>query len=211
MSLFSLVITAAGSSSRFDGRNKCLVEFDGKLVIQHVLDTFLQFDWVDVIVTASDENLAIYQSLMKRYSVPIKVILGGDTRFESVREAVNVCRGETVMVHDAARPFISTDLIRRVRELDLTHKAAVPGVMVVDTIKRVDSDGCVVETPARDSLRAIQTPQRFDVLQLKACYERSYHEEITDEAMLLELNQVPVKVIEGDIANRKITYPSDLD
>ena len=208
----SLIITAAGAGSRFGDENKCLVLIDEKPVLLRLLDIFLQFEWEDIVVTASEESIEAYRKLLQSYSNSIRVILGGNTRFDSVRRAVAICSeaSSTVLVHDGARPFVSKDLIQRLLGVDTVYKAVVPGIPVVDTIKRVDDANIVLETPARRTLRAIQTPQRFHLPTLKCCYANKSKEEITDEAMLMELNGEKVLVIDGDIDNFKLTYQSDL-
>jgi len=207
-----LIVTAAGSGSRFGGQNKCLATLDGTTVLQKSLDAFLGVDWTRIIVTTSESSLDAYREVLTGYPETVRVVVGGKTRFESVKLAIEAC-GETtgtVLVHDAARPFVSKALIERVLAASSEFKAVIPGVPVVDTIKVVNSQMEVLETPARESLRAIQTPQRFDLEALTRCYEQAYNDEITDEAMLMELNGHLVTVIDGELSNRKITYFTDL-
>jgi len=117
-----------------------------------------------------------------------------------------------VLIHDAARPLATEDLIRRVLVALADADGAVPGVAVTDTIKRVEEGGSVVATLARDHLRAVQTPQAFGLGAISAAYERASREgwEATDDAAVLERAGGRVVVVAGDPDNVKVTYPRDL-
>jgi 2-C-methyl-D-erythritol 4-phosphate cytidylyltransferase / 2-C-methyl-D-erythritol 2,4-cyclodiphosphate synthase len=119
-----------------------------------------------------------------------------------------------VLVHDAARPLVDAALLARAIAAGRAHGAAVPGVPVSDTIKRVDDAGFVRETPPREHLRAVQTPQAFAFRLLAAAHEaaaRAGLDAFTDDGALAEWAGHPVHVFAGDAANRKITHPADLD
>jgi 2-C-methyl-D-erythritol 4-phosphate cytidylyltransferase/2-C-methyl-D-erythritol 2,4-cyclodiphosphate synthase len=148
-------------------------------------------------------------------SLPWRVCAGGPRRQDSVRlglaQVPEGCAG--VLVHDAARPFASAALVRGVLEaLDGGAQAVVPGLAVTDTIKRVDSNNVVVDTPERASLRAVQTPQGFALAPLLAAHARAEAEgwEVTDDAGLMERAGYAVAVVPGEEANVKITTPADL-
>lgn len=147
--------------------------------------------------------------------VPWRVTLGGERRQDSVflglRQLPPAC--DTVLVHDAARPFASPHLIARVAvALEAGHGAVIPGIAVADTIKTVDDAGLVLCTHARASLRAVQTPQGFSLGLLRAAHERACLEgwDVTDDAALLERCGVPVMVVPGETGNVKITLEEDL-
>jgi len=138
-------------------------------------------------------------------------IAGGSSRSDSVRAGLAaVPDGATIVcVHDAARPLASPELFRRAIAAVIDGAdAAIPGVAVADTIKVV-ADGLVVSTPDRGSLVAVQTPQAFRAAALRAAHERGG--DATDDAGLVEANGGLVVVVDGDVANRKITVPDDLD
>ena len=138
-------------------------------------------------------------------------IAGGSSRSDSVRAGLAaVPDGATIVcVHDAARPLASAELFRRAIAAVIDGAdAAIPGVAVADTIKVV-ADGLVVSTPDRGSLVAVQTPQAFRAAALRAAHERGG--DATDDAGLVEANGGLVVVVDGDVANRKITVPDDLD
>lgn len=141
----------------------------------------------------------------------VVTVTGGATRQESVRAALDVLPPEVdvVLVHDAARPLAPIALIEAVAAAVLGGApAVVPGVAVDDTVKRVGADGIVHETPPRETLRAIQTPQGFR----RSVLERAHAQQgasITDDAGLVELLGEPVLVIPGAADAFKITRPDD--
>lgn len=153
--------------------------------------------------------------------LPWKVVAGGALRQDSVRNGLSVLPDdcEEVLIHDAARPFVSPALVNRI--LDGLHgetpgeriAACIPGVPVVDTIKVMDEDGKVVATPDRKHLRAVQTPQGFSLAFLRAAHQRAEQEGwvVTDDASLLELCGHAVHVAEGEVGNKKITTSEDLE
>ena len=142
----------------------------------------------------------------------VTVVTGGATRQESVLAALSCLAPEvdTVLVHDAARPLAPVELIEAVaRAVADGAPAVVPGLPVTDTIKRVDAGRRVVETPAREQLRAIQTPQGFSRALLEQAH-RSAAASVTDDAGLVELLGAPVLVVPGHPHAFKITHPEDL-
>lgn len=157
-------------------------------------------------------------AIRARIAEPVE---GGATRQISVRaglEAVAAREAPSiVLVHDAARPFIRSDLIDRAIRAGRDHGAAVPGVAVTDTVKRVEEIepgiGRVVETPVRETLRAVQTPQSFAFGPLLDAHRAAAAQDLhafTDDGALAEWAGLPVVVFTGDIANRKITQAADL-
>jgi 2-C-methyl-D-erythritol 4-phosphate cytidylyltransferase len=139
------------------------------------------------------------------------VVAGGPTRSASVRAGLGAVpsHAQFVLVHDAARPFADDELFGRVLSaLRDGAEAAVPAVPVTDTVKRV-ANGVVVETPDRESLVAVQTPQGFRADVLRSAHESGA--ESTDDAALVEACGGRVVVVAGDARNRKITHPEDLE
>ena len=154
--------------------------------------------------------------------LPWRTCAGGARRQDSVRLGLaalptggkggqDACQG--VLVHDSARPFATAALVRRVAEAVLSGAvAAIPGLPVTDTIKTVNADDTVQNTPDRAILRAVQTPQGFLLAQLLAAHQRAEAEgwEVTDDAALMERAGHPVLVVPGEEQNVKITTPADL-
>lgn len=137
---------------------------------------------------------------------------GGVTRSDSVRCGLAAVPGdaEVIVVHDGARPFASARLYEAVIDaVRAGADGAVPGVPVTDTIKVVDDDGAVVATPDRARLVAVQTPQAFAAMRLRAAHEGA--PQGTDDAALVEAAGGRVVVVAGEADNRKLTVPEDLD
>ena len=143
-------------------------------------------------------------------------VAGGDSRSDSVRAGLAAVPDEAtiICVHDAARPFATADMYERV--IDAVAKgadAAIPGVEVTDTIKvvasGVDGSTTVIDTPDRTTLVAVQTPQAFRAATLRSAHAAGG--EATDDAAMIERNGGRVVIVEGDLMNRKITVPDDLD
>ena len=141
-------------------------------------------------------------------------VAGGATRSESVRSGLAQVPDDgsvdVVCVHDAARPLASAELYERVvAAVRNGADAAIPGVAVADTIKVVDADGRVVDTPDRSTLVAVQTPQAFRLEALRRAHDAGG--EATDDAALIEAIGGRVVVVEGEPTNRKITLLDDLE
>lgn len=205
----ALILVAAGSGTRLNaGIPKALVEVGGRSLLQHCLDTVGRVGRIgEVVVVAPASELADVRAALADTSVA--VVAGGATRDDSVRAGLaQVADADLVLVHDAARPFVPAEVFERVLDALADAEAVIPVIPVVDTIKRVMSD-VVVDTPARDELVAVQTPQGFRTGTLRAAHE-NHDPEITDDAMRVERAGIPVRVVAGSERAFKITTPFDL-
>jgi 2-C-methyl-D-erythritol 4-phosphate cytidylyltransferase/2-C-methyl-D-erythritol 2,4-cyclodiphosphate synthase len=196
------IVVAAGSGTRFGGPK----QFE-RLGDRRVLD------WALTAARAASEGVVLVLGAdhLGESGHDGPVVAGGATRSASVRRGLAVVptSAEVVVVHDAARPFADPPLFHRVITAVRTGAAgAVPGVPVTDTVKLVDDDGAVVDTPERARLRAVQTPQAFSAPALRAAHAGGG--EATDDAALIEAAGGRVVVVAGDPGNRKITEPDDL-
>jgi 2-C-methyl-D-erythritol 4-phosphate cytidylyltransferase len=204
-----LIITAAGSARRF-GSNKLLEKMGDLTVLSHCVSQFVSIGEIqDIVVTANTQSKRAFETELATHHLPARVIFGGETRQASVSlafQALEPC--DVVMIHDAARPWVSQDLIHALIQAIGQHNAVVPALPLNDTIKEVRGER-VVRTVDRDSLRAIQTPQIFKYDVLKRAYARDYSP-VTDEAMLVESLGELVYLIPGDPRNIKITLPEDM-
>ncbi len=142
-------------------------------------------------------------------------VAGDKSRQGSVRAGLEALDGhpdDLVLVHDAARPFVTHRLLDEAISCARESGAAIPGIPVTDTIKRIDSRGKVLETPTRDTLRAVQTPQAFAYSILRDAHRRAAaagRDDFTDDAALMEWAGIPVQVFAGDPSNMKLTRPED--
>ncbi len=212
----SALIAAAGSSQRCGGENKLLFELDGQPVLAHTLLAAERAARVDeIVIAAREDELLRYAELCKTCGItkPVKVVVGGETRTESVlRAALEASpEAEFLAVQDGARPLVTSELIDSVIEAAYLSGAAAPAVAVHDTIK-VAVGGVVQSTPARDTLFAVQTPQVFDAGLLKAALQSALTAgvELTDDCSAVERIGKEVYLTEGDLENIKITTPLDL-
>ena len=212
----SVIVAAAGSSSRMGGENKLLQPLEGVPVLAHTLMALNASELVDeIVVAAREEDLIPIGNLCKVYGItkPVKIVCGGENRLESVYRASLECREEAAFlaVHDGARPLVSPELIDRTISLAHRTNAAAPAVPVTDTVKIV-RDGKVVSTPPREELRAVQTPQVFDADLLRAALEnaRILGDAVTDDCSAVEKLGKEIYLTEGAYENIKITTPEDL-
>ena len=195
----------------------------GKTVLERTLAAFDTHPEIGAIVIAAGaEELERIRTVSVSFPKVSAVVAGGESRCESVRNGLNALPEhiELVLVHDAARPLVSAELISRVIAAVIEHGAAVPGLPLSDTVKRVGSDGMVRATIPRSAehngeilngLTAVQTPQGAKVSLLRAAYAAyALPTEPTDEASLLEAFGAPVALATGDAANIKITRPEDI-
>lgn len=215
------VIVAAGRGSRMGlDRNKVLYDLCGEPIIVRTARAFAEsglFGGGIVVVTGACDIDEMKQ-MFERAGVAVRaVVQGGADRQESVYCGIAACdeNADIIAIHDGARPLITREVIGRTIESAKQYGSGVAAVMLKDTIKRVDADGCVVDTPIRDTLRAVQTPQTFDAKLIREAHEQFRHGNAdgvraTDDAMLAEWMGHTVHLTEGDLENIKLTTPEDM-
>lgn len=207
---FSVIVTAGGSSSRYGKTNKLLEKLKGKEVILHSIEAFLPFSPQEIIVSASESLEPIIKDLTKKYDC-VKIVRGGNTRQASIFNALSACNNpDIVAIHDAARPLIKYEDIEKCIKKTVEKKAAIVAVKAVDTIKKVDNDGKIIETPNRNFLWAVQTPQVFDFNLIFDAHKKLEGQSFSDDAGMVESLGVDVYVVEGSYSNIKITTKKDL-
>lgn len=210
------VIVAAGASRRMAGLDKVMAPLAGVPIVMHSVRTFQASDAVDEIVVVTRPELEErLHALAEREGLTKvrRVVRGGATRSESSRHGISALSGEVeiVLVHDAARPLVSHDVVRRVVRAAHEHGAAIPGVTPVATIKRTEN-GVSVGTEDRGALREAQTPQGFrrPVLARAVAAAMKDGFQGTDEAAIVERAGERVVIVDGERRNLKITVPDDL-
>ena len=214
-----VVIVAAGTGSRMNmGINKQFIKLEGKEVIVYTIEKFYNNPNIDDIVVVVKESEAEFfkKEILDKYNFKnIKIAYGGKERQNSVYNGLKMLdkKCDIVLVHDGARPFISEQLIDNCIEEAKSHNAVVVGVPVKDTIKVINEDNDIVDTPERSKLWAVQTPQTFNYDILVKSYEDAFENKFygTDDAMLVERIGYKVKMIEGSYNNIKITTQEDLN
>ena len=150
-----------------------------------------------------------WQTEEELVSIPHHIADGGETRFHSVKNGLALVQAPGLVgVHDGVRPFVSVEVIRRCYDLAEQHKAVIPVVDVVETLRHLTEVGS--ETVSRNDYKLVQTPQVFDVELLKQAYEQEFTPFFTDDASVVEAMGVPVHLAAGNRENIKITTPFDL-
>ncbi len=214
----SAVIAAGGRGTRLGSDlPKQFLDLGGKPLIAWCIEAFCGTYLVsDVVIVTPINYVELASEIAEKYvcSKPATVVTGGGTRQESVLNGIKASSADTpwVAVHDAARPFITTDHIESVCLLAFEAGAAIPGISCPDTVKKIDSAGIVLETLDRSQLILAQTPQvcrKEDILEAYRKAERNGWT-FTDESSLLEANGIPVAVSKGTMHNFKVTTEADL-
>lgn len=215
----SVIIPAAGLGKRMQTSiPKPLLELDGKTILARTLACFNYPDIIsEIIIAVADDWRSEIEAVVEKADLQTPVIFapGGSERMYSIQNALKLVSplSTYIAVHDAVRPFVSKNLFLNLMGAVAFHGACVPGLPVTDTIKIVDSQGFATATPDRNSLRAIQTPQIFRRETLISSYETATRDSYvgTDDASVVEHAGFSVMVVDGDINNIKITYPSDIE
>ena len=207
------IILGAGNGTRMKSEvSKLLLTIDGKTVLQRSVEAFLYVSDIDeVIITARQQDVEEFANIIDNERVTF--VIGGDTRQQSVANAIDTIEdAQLVAIHDGARPLVTPRVIEDTLRAATEYGAAATGIMVKDTIKVIDDDGFVVNTPARSTLFAVQTPQIFDFALYKDALELAKHhnKDFTDDCQLIEYYNKPVKMVMGDYSNIKITTPEDI-
>jgi len=208
-----VVIVAAGRSQRMGGTDKLFIEINGEPLFGRLINVFDKILAIDeIVIVVNESNMGEYQRLAGGYnwSKVSRICIGGSRRQDSVRAGLQELTDcELVIIHDGARPLVDQSIIETGLSEAQKHGAAVAAVPVKDTIKTSSSEGFIQDTPQRDHLWAVQTPQifRFDLIQQA---HREVPEDVSDDAMMVEKLGYPVKLFMGSYRNIKITTPEDL-
>ena len=208
------VIVAAGTASRMGGIDKVMAPIGGEPMIVRTVRAFQECEAIKEIVIVTRRDLIMPVMDLCHPFDKVKIVLaGGKTRQESVENGVAALSKEIklVAVQDGARPFVTADVIDRTVRAAGHYGAAAPAIPVKDTIKVV-ADCLVQDTPDRNALRAVQTPQTFDRELLLAALQKAKEDEaaVTDDCSAVERLGMSVVMVEGDERNIKITTPMDL-
>ena len=211
----SAIIAAGGRGVRFGGTlPKQFLLLGGRTILQRSVDALLSSDCITELVVALPSDLVsnVPEYLRDRIK-PIAVVEGGERRQDSVANAFEMvsARADVVVIHDAARPFVTTDLIGRTVDAAVEYGAAIAALAATDTVKRADAGGLIQQTIPRTEIFLAQTPQAFRTSVLRDALGRAASAgDATDEAALAERAGHPVRLVEGDRHNLKITTTDDL-
>ena len=224
MSKFAAIVLSAGVGSRMKSDiPKQYMDLAGKPVIYYSLKAFEDAGFSSIVLVCGKDDVEYCQEeIIKKHDLTkvTAVVPGGKERYHSVYEGLKaIDDAEYVFIHDGARPMINQDIINRLKEAVIKEEAAVAGMPVKDTIKIVDEESYVTDTPERQYVWQVQTPQCFSYSIIYEAYRSVIQDEeegwsipkITDDAMVLEYaTDHEVKMVEADYRNIKITTPEDL-
>ena len=214
------IVLAAGKGSRMKSDTpKQFLEIAGKPVLYYSLKV-MEESFVDEVILVTGEDLLSYckEEIVDKYGFTkvSHIVAGGSERFLSVYQGLLAANGaDYVYIHDGARPFITQQVLKDAKACVETYKACAAGMPVKDTIKITDEKGFAKNTPNRNLVWQVQTPQVFAYQVVKCAYDTLLSLEetpaVTDDTMVVEnMTQTPVKMFEASYMNIKITTPEDL-
>jgi len=206
-----VIITGGGTGTRVGGNiPKQFLCLNGLPMIMHTINKFQSL--VDtIIVTLPEQYFDYWRKIQDQYNfhVPHTLVAGGDTRFQSVKNAVEHLQNEgLVAIHDVARPLVTPNLIKICFKHAQTHGTAIAVVPIKDSLRIiVDSKSKGID---RSNFFAVQTPQVFSCEIIKKCYNQGFNDKFTDDASVVESFGYDIHLVDGEELNLKITTPMDL-
>jgi len=207
------LIVAAGNGLRMNSDiPKQFLIVNGEPVLMHTIRAFSKIDVIEIILVINSSAFDYWKKLCSEYSfsVPHKIIEGGETRFHSVRNGLNIISDGIVAIHDGVRPLVSEKIIERSFEIAREKGNAITSVKLKDSIREVTLTGHS-KNVNRNNYYLIQTPQTFKTQLIKEAYKNVTHYNFTDDAGVFEESTgSEINLTEGDYTNIKITTPEDL-
>lgn len=208
------IIVAGGSGSRMNAQvPKQFLVLKKQPVLMHTISAFYNSGArPEIILSLNPGYLSYWQDLCRKYNfeIPHHLVAGGEQRFHSVQNALNLVQQDSlVAVHDAVRPIVSESLIERCFELAKEKGTAIPVVGSRDSLRTIT--GTTTKALRREDILIVQTPQVFRSQILKQAYQQEFSEEYTDDASVVEKAGYSIEITAGDYKNIKITWPEDLE
>lgn len=204
----SLILTCAGRGERArQGKNKLLVEYEGQPLFMLALSVFRRIEGVkQFIVTASKVDAVTFKKILPP---DVLVVEGGQTRSQSVRNALSFVSEDVVLIHDGARPFVSEKIVRECIKIASDCGSAIPVLRLADTVIKVSDGGKVTDYIGKEELRRVQTPQGFKTDLIKKAYALAGDENYNDDGEIYKKYICAPYVFDGETENVKLTYPED--
>ena len=203
------IIQAGGTYERVGTKNKLREKINGIEVIRYTVKAFENSNVDEIIICANPTIIDELNRIFKD-SPKVRIIEGGSTRQASVYNGLKAGECDYVLIHDGARPMISTDLVNQTIEMVKDKKALTVATKTIDTIKEV-VDGKIIRTIDRAKLYNTQTPQAFSYHLIKKAHDKLYGQNFTDDAGMLEELGEDVYILNGSYKNIKITTQNDID
>ncbi len=213
MSKYSIIITAGGIGKRMGSDiPKQFIEIAGKPILMHTLELFFKYDMnAQLILTLPTEWKEYWQDILQKHTcfIPHIIVDGGDERYHSIKNALKICTGDFIVVHDGVRPLVSTETLSRCFTAVEKHDQVIPVIQLNESLRQVFDDGS--KAVKRTEYCIVQTPQCFKRNVLETAYNMPFHEGITDDASLVEQAGFVIHLVEGNSENIKITSKMDLE
>lgn len=205
----SAVIVAAGIGKRMGaGMNKAYLMLGGRTILENTVRVFENCDKIEEIIVVTDDTEKC-REILKDFKKVTDVVIGGETRQDSVKNGLHAASGNFVAIHDGARALICESDIEKVVCEAEKYGAATLGVKCKDTLKMADEDGFIIETVNRDFVYQIQTPQVFKRIEIEKAHNDATGN-YTDDCSVMESVGKRIKIVDGSYENIKITTPEDL-
>ena len=209
------IIVAGGTGNRMQNTiAKQFLLIENRPVLMHTLEAFHKCVLnPDIILVMNIHQQTYWQELCDTYNfnIPHLLIDGGKERFDSVKNGLDKITGEGIVaVHDAVRPLVSAALILHTFQMAQQNGNAIAAIQPVDSVRK-KTVGNATEAINRDELFLIQTPQTFQISQLRKAYLQVFRNDFTDDASVVEKSGFSINLVEGERTNIKITYPQDLE
>lgn len=208
----TFIVTAGGIGKRMGAAiPKQFIEICGKPIIIRTIERLLSYDTkAQVIVTLPVDYVDFFKDLLIQFLVnqEVTIVVGGEERFHSIKNALNEVKGEFVWIHDAVRPFVSADVLNALGEAVQSKKAVIPVIEVKESLRQVLKNES--KAVKRAEFRIVQTPQVFEKTLVTQAYLQEYWSEFTDDASVVEANGYEIYLVEGNQENIKLTNPLDL-
>lgn len=210
----SVIIVAGGKGLRAGGElPKQFQPIGGVPMLMHTVRAFYGYDYrIRIVIVLPEGTQSLWSQLCEehQFTLPHRVVIGGETRFHSVKSGLaEISDDETVGVHDAARPFVTSQLIKRCFDAAFENQwGVIPVVDEVNSIRQLTGTGSKIID--RGQLKLVQTPQVFPAGQLKKAYETPFDPSFTDDASVAERAGIQIQLVEGEETNIKITTPFDM-
>ena len=206
----SCIIACAGKGVRAGfNKNKLLVEVEGITCLERTVKTIYQSNLIQqIVVTASEEDFGLVEQICAPYNV--QVVKGGSTRTQSVKNGLNACSGDIVLIHDGARPFLSNDLIKRCIDGAIEHGGVIPVMPSRNTVVKAN-DSIVEQYLGKEEIFSVQTPQAFKTQLIKKAFEQVGDKTFNDDGEIYKTFIDKLHTIAGESSNVKLTFPQDFD
>ncbi len=209
----SVIITAGGIGKRFSSEvPKQFLSLMGTPVLMRTLNSFYNWNPMnEFILTLPKEWISYWEDLIKKhdFKIPHRVVDGGKERYHSIKNALDMCSGDYVMIHDGVRPLVDKGTLNRCHNALKNNKAVVPYIELKDSIREINRDNSISRD--RKNYVSVQTPQCFDLKLIHKAYQGDYLDIFTDDASVAENSGMEIYLVKGNEENLKITTPIDFN